>query len=182
MATLEDVTKVMTFLAALWPNQRLSPATIKAYHTVLGDLPHDSLGAAAEKLAAESTFFPKAAELRQAAFELMEGTELPMAMEAWHQITRRWSGQSVEFHWLTEATVQRMGGLKRLGQTTNKDLPFVRAQFIKTFETLRQREVEDRRMLPAVKQYRKLADQNRTQAEIKRLAAKMAGREDEGDE
>ena len=146
MATLEDVTKVMTFLAALWPRERVTKATIKAYHKVLEDLPADALLSAAEELGGNSTFFPKAAELRQHAFDLLQGDELPLAMEGWHQVTRVWSGQRVEFHQLTQATVTKMGGMRRLGQTTDKDLPYVRAQFIKTFETLREREVQDRRM------------------------------------
>jgi hypothetical protein len=175
MASLEEVTKVMTFLAALWPRERVTKATIKAYAKVLEDLPADALMAAAEKMAGESTFFPKAAELRQAAFQLIQGDELPLAMEGWEQVTRVWSGQSVEFHRLTKAAVRRMGGMSRLGQTRDKDLPFVRAQFIKTFEGLREREIEDRRQLPAVRRYKELEAERRTEIEIKRLAEKMAG-------
>ena len=175
MATLEETTKVMAYLIALWPREPIEDPTIKAYHTVLKDIPNDALTAAAEKVAADATFFPRAAELRQAAFNLMQGDDLPLAIEAWQQVATTWTGRKVEFHALTQATVRRMGGMRRLGQTQEKELPFVRAQFIKTFEALRAREVEDRRMLPAVRAYKELAAENRAQDEIKRLAAMMAG-------
>jgi len=181
MATLEDVTKVMAFLAALWPREEIGPPTIKAYYTVLKDLPGDAVQAAAEQCAGSATFFPKAAEIRTAAFDLIQGDDLPLAMEGWEQVTRYWGGQTVEFHSLTCDTINRMGGMRRLGQTLDKDLPFVRAQFIKTFETLRNREVEDRRMLPAVRDYKQIAAETRAHDEIKRLAARMAGQDDAGE-
>lgn len=182
MATIEDVTKVMVFLSALWPREEIGTPTYKAYHRILEDVPADALTAAAEKLGASATFFPKAAELRNTAFELIQGDELPLAMEGWHQIEQHWGGRSVEFHALTVSTIQRMGGLRKLGGTMDKDLPFVRAQFIKTFETLRNREIEDRRMLPAVREYKQLAAENHAYDQIKKLASGMMGHsQDEGE-
>ncbi len=156
MSTLEEVTKSLMFLSAVWPKFPLTGATIKAYHTILGDLPADALAAAAEQLSADSTFFPAAAELRKMAFELMEGDDLPLAVEGWKQLLDNWDGRYVEFFPLTEKTVKAMGGHQRLGQTTNRELPFIRNQFISIFDTYRARAKEDRRQLPAVKEYKKL--------------------------
>jgi hypothetical protein len=156
MSTLEDVTKSLMFLSAVWPKFPLSAATIKAYHTVLGDLPADALASAAEQLGADSTFFPVASELRKLAFDLSQGDDLPLAVEGWKQILDRWGGRYVEFFPLTERTVKVMGGIRLLGQTTDRETPFVRNQFISIFDTYRARAKEDRRLLPSVKEYKKL--------------------------
>jgi hypothetical protein len=156
MADLKEVAQVMAFLAALYPRYQLTEPTIKAYASILADIPADALTAAAEKLGAESTFFPAAAELRQMAYDLSQGDDLPLAIQGWQQLMDHWSGRRIEFHRLTTETINAMGGLRRLGNTHDDDMPFVRAQFIKTFETLRNRVVEDRRQLPSVKEYKRL--------------------------
>lgn len=156
MSTLEDVTKSLMFLSAIWPKFPLSAATIKAYHTVLEDLPADALSSAAEQLGADSTFFPAASELRKLAFDLSQGDDMPLAVEGWKQLLDNWDGHYVEFFPLTEKTVKAMGGLKRLGQTTDRDLPFVRNQFISIFDTYRARTKKHRRLLPSVKEFKKL--------------------------
>ena len=156
MSTLEDVTKSLMFLSAIWPKFPLSAATIKAYHTVLGDLPADAIASAAEQLSADATFFPAASELRKLAFDLTQGDDLPLAVEGWKQLLDNWDGRYVEFFPLTDKTVKAMGGLQRLGQTTNKELPFLRLSFIKTFDIYRARAKEDRRLLPSVKEFKKL--------------------------
>ena len=156
MATLEEVTKVLIFCSATWPRFPLSKGTIKAYHKILTDVPGDALTAAAELICGENTFFPAVAELRQRAFDLTDGDDLPLAIEGCKQLLSRWDGRYVEFFPLTEQTVKTMGGFKMLGQTTDRDLPFVRNQFIKTFDTYRARAKEDRRLLPSVKEYKKL--------------------------
>ncbi len=171
MSTLEDVTKSVMFLSAIWPRVPLSAATIKAYHTVLGDLPADALASAAEQLGADSTWFPAAAEIRKMAFDLMHGDNLPVASEGWNQLLDHWDGRYIEFHPLTAKTIKRLGGLKHLGMTTDHELPFVRNQFVKAFEIFREREVTDRRQLPAVREFKTL-QAGRVDEEIKRLAEK----------
>ena len=174
MATLEEVTKVMAFLAALWPRESITMPTIKAYAMILKDVPADAVAAAAEAIGSEaSPFFPKAGEIRQRAFELTDGDDLPLAMEGWQQLADKWRGRYVEFWPLTERTIQAMGGMRRLGTTTEKDLPFIRAQFIKTFETFRNRAVEDRRMLPVVKEFKQL-QAGKVDDALKQLARKLA--------
>ena len=171
MATLEDVTKALAFLSALYPRIRLTKPTIKAYHKVLGDLPADALNAATEQLGADSTFFPAAAEIRKLAFKLMQGDNLPVAIEGWNQLLDHWNGRYVEFHPLTQKTIKTMGGLRHLGMTTNDQLPFARNQFVKAFDTFREREVIDRRQLPAVREFKTL-QAGKVDEQIKRLAEK----------
>ena len=172
MASLEEVNKVMAFLGALWPREDVTKPTIKAYFRILQDVPGDAVTAAAEALGAEQTFFPKAAEIRQRAFELIQGDDLPLAMEGWQQLADKWRGRYVEFWPLTERTIQAMGGLRRLGNTTEKDLPFIRAQFIKTFETFRKREIDDRRMLPSVGKFKQV-QAGKAQEAMRKLAEGM---------
>ena len=81
---------------------------------------------------------------------------MPLAMQGWQQLMDKWSGCYVEFHELTLATIRAMGGLRRLGNTTEDDMPFVRAQFLKSFEALRNREIADRRQLPSVQNYKQI--------------------------
>ncbi len=171
MATLKDVTDMFIFLGALYPRYIARKATIKAYHRILADLPVEALSAATEQIGADSTFFPAAAELRKLAFKLMQGDNLPVAIEGWNQLLDHWNGRYIEFHPLTEKTIKTMGGLKHLGMTTNHDLPFVRNQFVKAFEIFREREVTDRRQLPAVREFKTL-QAGRVDEEIKRLAEK----------
>jgi hypothetical protein len=140
----------------------------------LGDLDAEVLKQAAVKLGSENTFFPKAAELRKASFDLLEGDDLPLPMEGWRQLEKTWQCGYVEFHALTEKTIQAMGGLRKLGQTQDKQLPFVRAQFLSTFETYRNREITDRRQLPSVKEYKQL-QAGRIGDAFKKLADKKRG-------
>ena len=156
MATLEDVMKALAFLAAAYPRFTLTKATIKAYHTILEDLPADALMSAAKQLGAHSTFFPAASEIRKLAFDLTQGDDLPLAVEGWKQLLDNWHGRYVEFFPLTEKTIRTMGGMRHLGQTTDRELPFLRNQFIRTFDIYRARAKEDRRLLPSVKEYKKL--------------------------
>ena len=171
MATLKDVTDMFIFLGSLYPRYTARKATIKAYHRVLGDIPTDALVAATEQLGADSTFFPAAAEIRKLAFKLMQGDNLPVAIEGWNQLLDHWNGRYVEFHPLTQKTIKTMGGLRHLGLTTNDQLPFVRNQFVKAFDTFREREVIDRRQLPAVREFKTL-QAGKVDEQIKRLAEK----------
>ena len=172
MASLEEVTKIIAFLSALWPREPVTTATVKAYAVILADVPGEAVTAAAEALGSEATFFPKAAEIRQRAFLLIQGDDLPLAMEGWQQLVDKWGGRYVEFWPLTEQTIRAMGGLRRLGNTTEKDLPFIRAQFIKSFETFRNRQIEDRRMLPSVKEFKQV-QAGRVDEAMKKLADGM---------
>jgi hypothetical protein len=83
----------------------------------------------------------------------------------------------VEFHPLTLATIQAVGGLRRLGNTTANDMPFVRAQLVKTFETLLQREVKDRCRLPSVREYKQLQASQAVPQLAARLKAAKAKRD-----
>ena len=168
MATLEQTTRVMMYLSALWPREPVTEPTIKAYHTILKDLDGEALTAAAEKVAADATFFPKAAELRKAAFDLIQGDELPTATEGWRQLTKG----SEELHELTRKALDVMGGRNAYRQLLIKDVSYFRASFIKTFEAYRNREMEDRRQLPAVAKYKEL-QAGKVSDEIKKLAGKL---------
>ena len=172
MATLRDTTKVMAYLVSLYPRFQLPAATIKAYHTILKDLPAEAMTSAAEKLAADSKWFPAASEIRQTAFDLMQGDELPLAIEGWAQLQKSFQGGSTEYHPLTLKTISALGGRRKLGMTTDSELPFLRAQFIKTYDTYRNREVEDRRQLPSVTEYKRL-QANNIGEQFKQLADRL---------
>jgi len=171
MATVEEVTKAMAYLSALYPRYRLHKATVKAYYSVLSDLPGEAIVSAAEQLGADSEWFPAAAKIRKLAFKLMQGDEQPMAIEGWKQLQDHWNGKYVEFHSLTQKTIDTMGGLKHLGMTTNKQLPFVKNQFVKVFDALKEREEEQRQLLPSTKEFKAL-QAGKVDDRIKKLAEK----------
>lgn len=80
MASLEEVNKVMAFLAALWPRDKVTPATIKAYSMILADVPGGAMTAAVESLVSEaSPFFPKAGQIKQRALTLIKEGRLALS-------------------------------------------------------------------------------------------------------
>ena len=168
----ERIVEALIVLSAEFPNTTLAQANYKAYLLVLKDLTADSVIAACHALAAAGReFYPPAGIIRQMAFDLLEDDSLPLPMECWQQLIDSWGGCGVEFHELTIKTINAMGGTRRLGQTLDKDMPYLRAQFLKVCDTYRKRVVDDRRQLPSVKEFKKLNAENvaRVDAGIKKL-------------
>lgn len=152
----QKVTKVLSFLAALYPKFELTRPTIRAYTTILGDLSEEALEAAAKDLGSRSTFFPAAAELRQAAFDLQQRIEdVPTAYEAWGEVCRAFAGAGrglPEFsHELIGDTVKAVGGWRMLGMSTNQTAD--RARFIEAYKELSQSRKTDERALPEITHY-----------------------------
>ena len=156
MANLTEVARALGVLAALYPRYTLSKATVTAYHAILGDIPADLLDRAALHAGSQKTFFPAAAELRAAAFELMEQAHgVPGAWEAWAEVCKsfgpygrcripQWS------HPLIKQAVDAIGGYIALCDSENATAD--RARFVQAYEALLSRAQKDARMLPEVRQ------------------------------
>jgi len=156
MASLTEVAKVMGVLAALYPRYTRTKATITAYHVVLGDIPADLLDRAALHVGSQNTFFPAAAELRAAAFELMERAHgVPGAWEAWAEVCKsfgpcgRWRSPQWT-HPLIGQAVDAIGGYIALCDSENATAD--RARFVQAYDALLARAQKDARMLPEVRQ------------------------------
>lgn len=180
MASLPEIIQIMTGLAALYPRHEIHEATFSAYHRVLHDIPADLLDMAALDLGSTQTFYPSAAELRQAAFRLADagGYWLPSSDEALAEVVRglaRW-GRYHAPEWsnpLIGQAVSSIGGWLALCDSTNWAAD--RARFLDAYNRLAARKKAEAEMLPEVKQA------------VKALAARFdagalpAGRQDAGD-
>jgi hypothetical protein len=157
MASLVEVTKTLTFLAALYPRYALTEETIDAYHVILQDLGVGLLKAAAMELGSQDRpFFPSAGELRQAAFDLVARSDgLPTAGEAWAEVCRKIGEDGhirvPEFsHPLVKQAVDGVGGWLNLCWSVNQVAD--RARFMEVYKVLMRRRRSDERMLPQVRE------------------------------
>lgn len=173
------IARILRFLAALYPRYELNENTIAAYVSILSDLPAELIKAAAQDLGGRSTFFPAAAELRSAAFELLEmKAGLPTAYDAWGEVVQQMHAvgswrQPTFSHELIERSVKAIGGWRMLCISDNPAAD--RARFVAAYETYVNRERTDMRMLPGVKTIMERLDGGPAADEIKRLADKLTG-------
>lgn len=88
MATLSEISKVLTMLAAAYPRFTLTDDTSEVYARLLEDIPIDKLKAAALECATKIDFFPSVHELRNAVnnhARIAQG--IPSAYEAWQEVS-----------------------------------------------------------------------------------------------
>ena len=157
MASREEIAKILGGLALLYPRFKLEKATIAAYCRILADIPGGVLDAAALNLAGTNTFFPAAAELRKAAFKLMEkAQDVPGAWDAWAEVVKsfgpygHYRGAPEWSHPLIGKAVDAIGGYVALCHSDNPIAD--RARFVQAYEALLKRSRDDVQMLPEVRQ------------------------------
>lgn len=156
-------------LAAMFPNWKPDALTIEAYVVALADVDPLSLEASILHLLSQSReFMPTAGTIRHTAFDLQAGNGgPPTAYEAWEmvQIAKdAGAGYPVagvfekpEVHPLVEKAVNYVGGWRHLVESENYTAD--RARFVDAYNQVREREIEQVRMLPQVReQLKALAD------------------------
>lgn len=152
----------MKLLSATWPDRSPSSQTLAAYWMALSDLSDDVWLQAVGRVLKTSKFFPAPAELRSAATEVLTSHGmLPDEPEpAWAAVlgmARRWSPYqpTVEFEDQAIArTVKELGGIGRIALADDRELPFLRKDFLARYAVYRQRAIDTSRdvfgrMLPA---------------------------------
>ncbi len=156
MPSLEQTAKILGGLAILYPRFNLTRETIHAYHRILGDLPADLLDAAALEIGRNNTFFPAAAELRKAAFNLTRvADDTPNAQDAWAMVKKAIGaigypgGMPDHFPPIVKKAVEGMGGWKSLCMSENNMSD--RARFVESFNAYSAREQNMAEMLPQVR-------------------------------
>lgn len=167
-----ETAKVLTALHAAFPRQlpataEMTEATIKIWHDMAGHLAYDVAAAAARRTIATVKFMPSIAEFLEAAAAIQFPARLTAA-EAWELVVRAlrdwrplpratWVGDELVLQDCSNPTVpptvartvQAMGGWRALSAG---DEPGVdRAQFLRLYDGLAERERIEDKLPPAVK-------------------------------
>ena len=87
MATEIETLRVLKILGDVYPTYKLSRSGVEVYVQLLADIPGSVLEQSALDHISHSTFFPSIAELRSAAFSIIEAANpVPGAYEAWSEV------------------------------------------------------------------------------------------------
>jgi len=179
MATIQHVSKALDILRRTYPKEaqkmtfglrgdaieRHWARTYAAYHAILQDIPEDVLQVAVIHLGCESQWFPTAAEIRQAAFSLLEKVQgTPSAQDAWAEVTQKMRAgfydTSKGWHeprgptdddWscpLIQSAIDAIGGWHAL--RTSENAVADRARFLEAYNHYLTRARQDQRMAPLI--------------------------------
>lgn len=147
-------------LARGYPNTKLSTENVNAYVDALKDQTLDNLKTAFEECAATAEFFPSLAKIHKALFALTSPlANVPTGADAWAEVlhcVERYGvhNQRPKFSDpLIERAVDAFGW-RVLCCSTYDDHVAQRAQFIRIYDSLLAREVEDTRLEPLRRQLR----------------------------
>jgi len=152
VATKTEIGAVLSMLAAAYPSFELRKETTALYAEMLEDLPGEVLFIAGKQHIAQSTFFPRVAELRSTAFGLLEmSTGAPKPIEAWAWVCE-WihcSGRGRDGgHELVERAVRAIGGWESLGQRNVDDRHWTQRQFMEAYEDMLDTLRRDQTLIP----------------------------------
>lgn len=165
MASKETIKQIFGMLKENWPKQPYTKRTVDLYWRCLGDIDGDILKAATVHCVTTRTFWPRIAELRTAAFDIMcnKAGQLT-AGEAWAMVAkygnipeRWWAGGEQHERPALPAGVQKaldaIGGWRRLSDSDHYSSD--RARFLEAYSAFVKRDVETRQMLPEVRELAK---------------------------
>jgi len=133
--TSYDTTELLLLLAAAYPDQSFGDQTATVYERFLGDLDYETVKATVVNHVATSRWFPKVADLREAALELELG--LPSSADAVLML------RGDHLHRLVKQALDLTGGTWEMNRTTNPTA--WRAQFRKNYDGLRELALVERR-------------------------------------
>ena len=156
MASEIEILKVLKILEDVYPNYCLSSSAVEVYVKLLVDIPGDLLEHAALEHISRSTFFPTIAELRTAAFDIIDTVNIiPTDYEAWAVVQaeiRRvgYAGQPDFIHILVAKAVEMLGW-RYLCLSENPVAD--RAHFVQAYQGLRENARRDARRLQRVQRY-----------------------------
>ena len=156
MATEIETLRVLKILGDIYPSFHLSSSAIEVYVQMLSDIPGAILEQAALDHISRSTFFPAIAELRQAAFNILEAANpIPTDYEAWAEVQAeiRRVGHSgkPQFKNPLAAQVVEQLGWRYLCFSENPVAD--RAHFVQAYQALAERQRYSTRRLQAVTQF-----------------------------
>jgi hypothetical protein len=156
MATEIETLRVLKILGDVYPSFELSSAAIEVYVRLLADIPGPVLEQSALDHISHSTFFPSIAELRSAAFGIIEAADpVPTDYEAWSEVQaeiHRVGYYNVpKFdHPLTSQVVEQLGW-RYLCLSENPVAD--RAHFVQAYQVLAERQRRSVNRLPVVNEF-----------------------------
>jgi hypothetical protein len=156
MSNPQDILPVLALLGAVYPGFELKDLTVEVYLRLLADLPAEALEKAALDHIARSKFFPTIAELRQAAFDLLEAIDpQPVPQQAWGlvqaEIERVGHAGTPKFEFLAIAQAVEALGWRALCVSDNPIAE--RAHFVQVYQAILERQRQEARRLPEVRQF-----------------------------
>lgn len=163
MANRDEIKSVIMYMMLAFPNYHPTlegkPNSVDVYLDLLGDMPADTLMVATKTACAERgrEFAPSAGEIRAAATQLHRlASGTPEAAEAWaaimesFRVVKSQRSKLLEHPIVAEA-IRCMGGLDTIGMSENNMAD--RAHFLKIYDQLLQRGLDDVAMLPETLEY-----------------------------
>ena len=143
MATEIEILRLLKILGDVYPSFQLSSSAIKMYVRLLDDIPGSVLEQSALDHISRSTFFPSIAELRSAAFYIIDAIDpVPNEYEAWSEVQSEilQVGHISLPHFdnpITTKVVEQLGWRYLcLSENPMAD----RSHFVKAYQTLAERE------------------------------------------
>ena len=175
MATKAEVSRLILVLNGLYPHQAIGKGLAEKaqakkvveaaaiWHQVLGDIPYDALSLIVRQIAGSGReFYPPPGVIRQSVFEMTSpDTERLTPGEGWAEVKRA-LGNGRSHKWtcdLVRQSFEAIGGWQYMGYALTSSEMSDRARFFQAFEQFQSRERTERRMLPAVREYRALIGQ-----------------------
>lgn len=183
MATRDEIKNVIAYLKLTFSNYHPELSgeinTVDVLTDLLGDIPFDALMVAVKAACVEPgrQFAPSAGEIRGKLAELhAKSAAVPTAAEAWGAVMEsfrcvRSQRPAILDHPLVARTIRAMGGLEKIGMSENTGVE--RAHFLKFYEQLLERALEDASELLDVSRY---VSENSVIGEIRALSARMTKR------
>lgn len=155
--TRQEADRVIDRLASNWPKEPLPAATRATYLLAIADLDYGLAQAATLQAIATRTFFPRPAELRQIAAELVQSADgRPSAEEAWDEFyaaARRFGYyQQPEWSHSAVAAAAKTIGYRQYCLSDESETTIWRAQFLRAYQAQAERATRQMQMLPQVRQ------------------------------
>ena len=153
------INSFIELLANAYPQSSIGKHTEEIYQRMLSDIPPDVLKAATLQHIATSKYFPSIAELREIAFALSsEVSQMPTPFEAWEEVVSQirrtgFYGKPVFSNKLIARAVDCLDW-QVLCSSENSIAD--RAHFVRVYEQLLEREVNESKMLPEAREVREL--------------------------
>lgn len=156
MSDSQEILHVLALLGAVYPGFELKELTVEVYLRLLSDIPADLLEQAALDHVSRSTFFPTIAELRSAAFGLLEAAHPALdAHSAWLEVQAEIErvGRKGEPHFSTPLIEQAVEALGWRNLCLSDNPVAERAHFVQTYQAVIEQGRQSARRLPEVRKY-----------------------------